>query len=90
MRHLTEDVDGGRDANRMLICDRDRKWSFRVERFLATAGIRMIRTPFRAPNCKAYASYCTAFVGSETSVRDRRSISGRPCILAGGFSPGGS
>lgn len=39
----------------MLICDRDRKWSLGVERFLATAGIRVIRTPLRAPNCNAHA-----------------------------------
>jgi transposase InsO family protein len=55
MRQLTEDADGDLDANRMLICDRDRKWSLGVERFLATAGIRVIRTPFRAPNCNAHA-----------------------------------
>jgi putative transposase len=41
--------------NRILICDRDRKWSAAVEHFLATAGVRMIRTPFLAPNCKAHA-----------------------------------
>ena len=29
MRHLTEDPEGGFDANRML-CDRDREWSLRV------------------------------------------------------------
>jgi Integrase core domain len=39
----------------VLICDRDRKLSLHVERFLATAGIRVIRTPFRAPNCNAHA-----------------------------------
>ena len=55
MRHLTEDANGGCDVHRMLICDRDRKWSLGVERFLATAGIRVIRTPFRAPNCNAHA-----------------------------------
>jgi putative transposase len=27
MRRLTENVDGGLDANRVLICDRDGKWS---------------------------------------------------------------
>jgi transposase InsO family protein len=33
----------------------DRKWSAAVERFLAAAGVRVIRTPFLAPNCNAYA-----------------------------------
>ena len=55
MRHLTDDVDGVLRGNRLLICDRDRKWSAAVERFLATAGVRVIRTPFLAPNCNAYA-----------------------------------
>jgi putative transposase len=39
----------------MLICDCDRKWSAGVERYLATAGVRVVRTPFLAPNCNAHA-----------------------------------
>ncbi len=54
MRQLTDDVDGLL-AGTMLICDRDRKWSAAAEPFLATAGVRMIRTPFLAPNCNAHA-----------------------------------
>jgi hypothetical protein len=45
------DVEGVLRGNRMLICDRDRKWSAAVKRFLATGGVRLIRTPFMAPNC---------------------------------------
>jgi putative transposase len=55
MRLLTDDVDGVLRRNRLLICDRDRKWSAAVERFLATGGVRLIRTPFLAPNCNAHA-----------------------------------
>jgi putative transposase len=55
MRHLTNTVDGVLGANRLLICDRDRKWSLGVERFLAAAGVRVIRTPASAPNCNAHA-----------------------------------
>ena len=55
MRHLTDDVDGVLRKNRMLICDRDRKWSAGVKRFLATAGIRVVRTPILAPDCNAHA-----------------------------------
>jgi hypothetical protein len=55
MRHLTNDVDGVLRRDRMLICDRDRKWSAAVERLLATAGVRVIRTPLLAPNCNAHA-----------------------------------
>jgi hypothetical protein len=42
-------------ARKLLICDRDRKWSAAVERFLVTAGARMIPIPFLAPNCSAHA-----------------------------------
>jgi putative transposase len=55
MRHLTDAVDGALGENRVLICDRDRKWTLGVERFLAAAGVRVIRTPASAPNCNAHA-----------------------------------
>jgi putative transposase len=55
MRHLTNDVDGVLRGDRLLICDRDRKWSAAVEHLLATAGVRVIRTPLQAPNCNAHA-----------------------------------
>ena len=42
-------------ARRMLICDRDRKWSRDVRRLLEEAGIRVVLTPERAPNANAYA-----------------------------------
>ena len=38
-----------------MICDRDRKWSRGVLEFLEHDGVRIIRTPFCAPNCNAYA-----------------------------------
>ena len=41
--------------HRVLICDRDRKWSGDVRRLLSEAGIRVVQTPFRAPNANAYA-----------------------------------
>jgi hypothetical protein len=34
---------------RLLICDRDRKWSRDVGRLLEEAGIHVVRTPERAP-----------------------------------------
>jgi len=42
-------------ACQVLICDRDRKWSRDVRRLLADAGIRVVRTPERAPNANAFA-----------------------------------
>jgi transposase InsO family protein len=40
---------------RVLICDRDAKWSAAVRERLAEGGIRMVQTPYQAPNANAYA-----------------------------------
>jgi putative transposase len=40
---------------RMLICDRDAKWSESVRARLREAGIGVVRTPYHAPNANAYA-----------------------------------
>jgi transposase InsO family protein len=40
---------------RILICDRDTKWSGPVGDFVREAGIRMVQTPYQAPNANAYA-----------------------------------
>jgi putative transposase len=55
MRHLTDDIDGVLGRGRLLICDRDRKWSNAVREFLEREGVRIVQTPFRAPHCNAYA-----------------------------------
>jgi putative transposase len=54
LRHATGET--GILANgRLLLCDRDPKWSRGVEQWLTTAGVRLVRTPACAPNCNAYA-----------------------------------
>ena len=55
IRPLTSEIDGVLGNGRVLICDRDPKWSSAVRRFLEEAGVRVIRTPARAPNCNAHA-----------------------------------
>jgi putative transposase len=55
VRQLTDAGDGVLDGRRFLICDRDRKWSAAVRDLLETSGVRVIRTPLRAPNCNAHA-----------------------------------
>jgi putative transposase len=55
MRELANAIDGILPDGCVLICDRDRKWSRGVLEFLGHEGVRIIRTPFRAPNCNAYA-----------------------------------
>jgi transposase InsO family protein len=40
---------------RVLICDRDAKWSAAVRGRLEEGGIRVVQTPYEAPNANAYA-----------------------------------
>jgi putative transposase len=54
-RVLTAADDGGLRGYRTLICDRDTKWSATCRQTLADGGIRVVQTPFQAPNCNAYA-----------------------------------
>src|SRR5687767_6119488 len=54
-RMVTAADDGLLVGHRVLICDRDRKWSRAVRRRFADAGIRVVLTPARAPNANAYA-----------------------------------
>jgi putative transposase len=43
------------DVCRVLICDRDAKWSVAVRERLEEVGIRVVQTPYEAPNANAYA-----------------------------------
>jgi transposase InsO family protein len=54
-RTVTDADDGCLRGARFLICDRDTKWSAAVRQTLAATGIRVIQTPYAAPNCNAYA-----------------------------------
>ena len=47
---------------RFLIRDRDQKFTDQFDEVFRSDGIEIVRTPFRSPQAKAYASYCTAFV----------------------------
>jgi putative transposase len=54
-RTLTAADDGGFLGHRVLICDRDAKWSAPVRERLSEAGIRVVQTPYQALNANAYA-----------------------------------
>ena len=54
-RTLTAADDGVLVGHRVLICDRDAKWSAPVRERLGEAGIRVVQTPFQAPNANGYA-----------------------------------
>jgi transposase InsO family protein len=47
--------DGAPRTHRVLLCDRDRKWSASVRQFFQGAGLRVVQTPLQAPNANAYA-----------------------------------
>ena len=54
-RRLTDAVDGFLADHRILICDRDSKWTEGFRRIVQGAGIRIVLTPVQAPNANAYA-----------------------------------
>jgi putative transposase len=54
VRSLTT-AEGFLVTHRVLICDRDAKWSHDIHEQLGDAGIDMVRTPARAPNANAHA-----------------------------------
>ncbi len=54
-RNLTDVVDGFLLRHRFLICDRDTKFTDQFRRQLKNPGIDVVITPYRAPNCNAYA-----------------------------------
>jgi putative transposase len=55
VRTLTAADNGWLVERRVLICDRDTKWSAPVRARLEEAGIRVVLTPYRAPNANAFA-----------------------------------
>ena len=55
VRTLTAADDGWLVDHRVLICDRDTKWSASVRARFEEAGIRVVLTPYRAPNANGYA-----------------------------------
>jgi transposase InsO family protein len=55
VRTMTAADDGFLIQHRVLICDRDTKWSAPVRARLSEAGVRVVQTPYRAPNANAYA-----------------------------------
>ena len=54
-RRLTDVVDGFLVGHRILICDRDSKWTDGFRRIVQGAGVRIVLTPVQAPNANAYA-----------------------------------
>ena len=54
-RNVTDPVDGFLAQQKLLILDRDSKYSVTFREFLGTAGVEVVRLPPRSPNLNAYA-----------------------------------
>jgi hypothetical protein len=64
-RGLLAEADDMLGEGRILICDRDPKWTPTMEELLTTVGVRMVRTPAAAPNCNAHAERCVRSIKEE-------------------------
>jgi putative transposase len=53
-RRLLRPVDGFLAGHRVLICDQDGKWTDRFRGLLEGAGVRVVLTPYQAPNANAH------------------------------------
>jgi transposase InsO family protein len=54
-RCLTDALDGFLAGHRVLICDRDGKWTKGFRRIVEGSGVRVVLIPIQAPNANAYA-----------------------------------
>jgi len=53
------------DPCRLLICDRDAKWNGPFRGLVKEAGIRVVQTPYRAPNANAHAEWFVRSIKEE-------------------------
>ena len=79
-RTLTGADDGWLRGARVLLCDRDTKWSLAFRQTLAAAGVRVVQTAYRAPNCNAYAERFVRSIKEE--CLDRCVFLGEPTSAA--------
>jgi hypothetical protein len=87
-------TDGLLSDHRVIICDRDRKWSLDVQRLLGEAGVRVVQTPFRrsmrtpVPNDLCGRSNTSASIGScrsGSTISDEPSRNSSITIIASGI-----
>jgi hypothetical protein len=65
VRTMTVADEGLLVQHRVLICDRDTKWSAPVRARLGEIGIRLVQTPYQAPNANAYAERFVRSINEE-------------------------
>ena len=64
-RNLVDCMNGFLRLHKSLICDRDAKFTAQFRQILAEAGVKVVRTPPRAPNCNAFAERFVLSIKSE-------------------------
>ena len=64
-RNLTDAVDGFLRHHRFLICDRDGKFTSQFKRILKDAGVNVVLSPPKAPNCNAFSERFVLSIKSE-------------------------
>ena len=64
-RNLVDVVDGFLVGHRVLICDRDTKFTAQFKRILRDEDVSVVLTPKQAPNCNAYAERFVLSIKSE-------------------------
>ena len=68
-RNLTDPVDGVLADKRVLILDRDSKFSLAFRNLLKDSGVEAVRLPYRSPNLNAYAERFVRSIKSECLER---------------------
>ncbi len=64
-RNLTDMLDGFLRGHRLLILDRDTKFTAHFKRILKGAGVRVVEIAYQAPNCNAHAERFVLSIKSE-------------------------
>ncbi len=68
-RNLTDPVDGFLAGKRLLLIDRDSKYSQAFRQLLSSWGVRPMRLPARSPNLNAYAERFVRSIKTECTDR---------------------
>src|SRR5919106_1519328 len=77
-RRLTDAVDGFPAGHRVLICDRDGKWTDGFRGLLEECGVRVVLTPYQAPNANAHTERFVRSIREE--CLDRLILFGERCL----------
>ncbi len=65
-RNFVAELDEHGQRFRFLVRDRDTKFTASFDAVIASAGIKVVRTPVQTPVAKACATDCSLYVGSGT------------------------